>query len=119
MSQPLSLDIYGWVLHIEIYHTRSTCSPIWCSLDGKDVDKLPLILKIAIPTTRDLNLTLALAELAKGVDIVYIAKHRLVDELFALHLMKYLLESTEVLSEHDNINIIIPGYKSLMTLSTK
>lgn len=119
VTQPATLDIDCRVLQVHICNAGSACRDITRLFDAEDVDKLPLEIEVLVATSEDAHLAFALTEFAKGIDILYIATHRLIYILLALHLVKHSLQTAVVALEHHDVDIIVPRDKSLVAGSAK
>ena len=107
------------MLQVVVYHLCSACCKIVCLLYGEDIEAYarPFVVVVAAVVGRDAPL--ALAELAKGVDILHIGAHRVVDILLAVEPLEYALKALTVPLQEHNVEVVIPWNKSLVARSTK
>ena len=107
------------MLKVDIESTRYACSQEVGLLDAEYIYKLTLEVQVFVSSTQDLNLALALTKLTKGIYILNITMHRLIDILLAMQFVEYALQTLVVLAQHHYIYVVIPGYKALMSCRTK
>ena len=103
------------MLQVVVYDARGACCEVVGLLDAEDIDKWPLIFVELTAPMLLACIALTFAELREEVDVVYIGRHRVVDVLLALIVAHNLIEAFEVLAQHNDIDIVVPGYESLVT----
>ena len=96
MTQPANLNIQREVLEVDIERSGNSCRREARLLYAEDVDELPLELQVLVSSACYLYLSLTLTELAKSVDILNIAMHRLIDILLTIKPVQYLLIITRI-----------------------